>query len=708
MKSLFVKALGGLDNQTPEHNVDPSNATIAQYFDPFRAKPGSIAPCFGFKDITITNWNNTFCPQALFELGGREIVLDNIYVRYIEDGVLSDFPEPNRTDIFPSSVYVDTNSYSIGKKDEPNYIEYFNAYLFGIRNEVGETEKHPKRLILAKKYHEPEDYPDNPEYLIYPLKMALEEFPAIMDFDITASVVVGWNDALWQHEWHYFIVIEDYMGNLITKLPENKNESNAYHQYYSNGDSKPPKLAISWDEFGLTVTETLGIKKIHIYRVDYTAEHALTPVEDIQDLYARARWRWTKDIREDMPWSGVITDIDPSSVVLGDNIYPGYDAMKQWMSNANIANDVVGLHNGALWIVRDNEVYFSEYTLSASYGIRPLNFPTDNRWRFEGIGQIAEIQSVNSVLVVFGTEGVSTLTGTYLDNYYEKKVSDIGISKTDTEHLRRYNGRNYIKATTVIDDKVYFLSNDGTPCVYFNGDVAKFSNINIPRKGNNVEYYPPGTYLNRMEPINTYCYRGSWMIANADTIYLYDIRNNVWHEWPEGVWRFYHTLNPYYEDATLDEINPNEYSYFKFIKYDIDNPDTNLYVREYATDGTVPTSIWKTPLIRLDGVKRIAFIKLYWNYNLVYRYEYEDTDPADRTPQSIDAEIDIYLDEKLDAVKTVDFEPTETDNGSYYTSILLNVRAEKFAFRLYGSAMKYLQLTGYELIYEDRGHKRFG
>lgn len=701
MKSFFVKALGGLDNRTPEHNVNAANGTIAQYWDPFRARPGAIAPCFGFKDITIENWPNNGIIYLAFMMGGREfVVLAGGWCYYIIDNELFDMSNAYLNG-YPTSMYVDNNPYSIGKKTESNYIEYFNAYFFGPETTSRDV-RDPKRLVLAKKYHEPEDYPNNPEYLWYTLDMALETFPAIMDFNITESGAVGWDDTDWNDEWHYFLVIEDYMGNLITKLPENKDVANAYHQYYSSGNDKPPRLDIDWEELGSNVTETLGIRKIHIYRVNYTTEHALTPVEDIQDLYARTRWRWTKDIREDLPWSGVLTDIDPSSIVLGDNIYPGYDAMEQWLTNINLANDAIGVHNGALWASKGKEIYFSEYSLSAPYGTRPLNFPTVNRWRFEGIGDIAEIQSVNNTLVVFGTEGVSTLSGTYLDNYYEKKVSDIGILKTRQFQYERSGGKDYVNATTLIDDRVYFLNNEGIPCVYFNGDVAKIPGMRIPISGDVVDSSPD---YEVHDCIDTARYRDSWMVSNGTSIYLYDVNRNTWHEWPEAVWRFIYGADPYYEDSTLTPGGVGEYSYLRFYKFDA--PD-DKQPREYATDGTVQSSVWKTPLIKLDGVKRIAYLKLYWRYNLIYRYENKDSDADDRVAQSISASIDIYLDENLSSVKTVTFAPSEIVNGSYYTSLLLNVRGEKLSFKLSGTAMKYLQLTGYEIFYEDKGVKRFG
>jgi len=701
MKSLFVKALGGLDNQTPEHNVDPSNATIAQYFDPFRAKSGGIAPCFGFKDITVTNWHSESSIFIAFYLGGRLIVaMDSGHCKYIEDDELLDMDDADLHNN-ASSIHVDNKSYSIGKKTEPDFIEIYNAYLFGKERTYEETRK-PKRLIIAKKYHNPEDYPDDPEILWYTLDMALDTFPEILRFRIEDYSGDSYNDSDWDGwQWYYyFLLLEDCMGNYIMRVPEGRNDFSEYYKRWNNTtNERPPILSIDWDRMGIDVTEILGITKIHIYRARQSA--IFSDDEFAEEIFNTSRWCKTIDIQDEESFSIEWRDPEPLQSGLGDIIYPGHAEMKQWMVNINNTNEAIGLHNGALWVARDNEVLFSEYSLSSPYGTRPLNFPTDNRWRFEGIGQIAEIQSVNSVLVVFGTEGVSTLTGTYLDNYYEKKISNVGILRTRDHQYRQTGGREFIKATTIIDDKIYFVSNEGIPCVYYNYDVVKLLNMRIPINGEVINSSPDYEVL---DPINTCHYRDGWMISNGTSIYLYDINKNTWFEWPETVWRFIYGADPYYENETLGLIAANEYSYLRFFKFDV----LDRQVREYATDGTVPIAIWKTPQIRLDGVKRIAFLKLYWDYNLVYRYENKDTDSADRTAQSIDVELDIYLDDNTSSTKTVDFEPSEIVDGSYVTSILLNVRAEKFAFRLYGSAMKYLQLTGYELIYEDRGHKRFG
>ena len=137
MTVKFINKIGGLDQRSAEDVVDPSNASVAQYLDPFRAEPGEMASAYGFKtdEPTIENpaswaaWGGWENVVSAFKLGPYEIIVigikmpdsntyQSVYYWYINEDNTLIFIDPfdlysgryffyEHVQIIPSHVMID-------------------------------------------------------------------------------------------------------------------------------------------------------------------------------------------------------------------------------------------------------------------------------------------------------------------------------------------------------------------------------------------------------------------------------------------------------------------------------------------------------------------------------------------------------------------------------------------------------------------------
>ena len=569
MPLKFINKIGGLDKITPEDSLSPENAVVAQYFDPFRAKGGTIAPAFGFKRSAIyespSNWESTSYKNvlAVFEMGGVMCFItgdpnsdapgyNNVSIWWkntkipnpddpgepdvsgIQEIDFGSLVEGNAFPVIPSRIVVDPNVYYAGDPNEDNYFEWYNAYFFGWNESDGEHKK-PYRLCLSKLYHHGLDEPENYTLLWSRLPLALTEFPDIIYTSIRN--IVG--NQSFGDVYRYYFIFEDLAGNFIyNKDPRHNIEWDSTDLYH-------PELKVQFIAGGNNFFRW-GISKVHVYRVNKTSNSSDTDDE----LFAKSRWLHTFEFQGDEDYWGneilVYVDTDPAGNNLGDLVYPDRQELFNWCSNCNKAHEEIGIHNGAMWVSKENETFFSEYTLDAPNGVRPLNFPTNNRWKFDGIGHITSIQSVDKKLHVFGTEGITTLAGSYLDNFYEQKVSSVGTISGRPEY------GEFINLITVIDNNIYFVSKDGRPHILRHGLASEIGGIVLQFKGTTTEYTTIDGLIYVLNPLDSCAYRNGWVISNGTSMYLFHPAQGRWVEWPKAVKRFIVGRSPYNEKTILD------------------------------------------------------------------------------------------------------------------------------------------------------------
>jgi len=425
MPVKFVDKVGTLNERMPEDNIDPANAVVARYLDPFRSEPGTIMPAFGFGANNPTsrpsNWETDGYPYrvvAAFMMAGMQIIITSLrdatqpefeygVIYYVDaDGVLQLIPFSQTAYVIPSRILVDPNVYTSGKPDEPNYREFYNAYLWGYNTNL--NLRKPNRLMLCKKYHNGLPEPDNYELIWSVWPACLTEIPVSYTLDVRYAGP-NWPSGPAIGLYRYFIILEDVSGNWIHVY-------NSVHFVRGFESTSGAGVVI---EMTIDNAESRAYKSMYVYRDKYTAGEESE--FDIDVSFAEARLVGIGifgQYSENMAW---VADKYVNQSDLTDLIPFGRQELRAWQENVNRAFDTIGWHNNALWISLDNEVFFSQYTLDAPYGTRPLNFPTFNRWRFEGIGKIIDILSQNHKLVVMGTEGISILSGTYIDNFFEEK-----------------------------------------------------------------------------------------------------------------------------------------------------------------------------------------------------------------------------------------------------------------------------------------------
>lgn len=742
MAVKFVNKVGGLDQRTAEDVVDPSNASVAQYLDPFRAEPGEMASAYGFKtdEPTIENpaawaaygeWDNIV---SAFKLGPYEIIVTGrklpdsnqyqaVFYWYINESNVLIFIDPwegqgpryyfhNHVQIIPSHVMIDplTPVFNDSSQIYSDHI-YYQAILYGhtVSEDENSFANKPVRMILdLKREYAPAGTQYTPVFSL--LKTGFVDFlrhvgPEVVSF-MPAYVEQDDEDSSFgENEYFYIMMYEDLWGNYITSSSIS-NSPSAFEVLWSSGnvDQRPHiKLVGNITRLGRRLC-ALGIFKTHIYRANITAiVNDYGWDEDFYDwevIRDSARWKDTY-INEahglpPFPMDGNVywRDPDGSEAQSADLISPGTLERTLQMENINKANEAIGYHNKAFWIAKGNEVFFSQYHLDAPFGVRPLNFPTMHRWVFDNIGDIKNIVSVGEKLVVFGSSGISTLSGTYLDNFVEKR-----ISSRETNSGRAKLGE-YINSVTLIDDKIYFVSKDGKPSFTDGYDVAEIPGVLIPHKGSTFIVEGKENYY-KYDPFDTTRFRRGWLISNGSTMFLYDPATNRWVEWPRAIKRFIIGHSPYYEKGTLSGTAATEYDYLRYI-----GSDGKLEV--YATDGTWETAIWKTPKILFENDQKFDLLVLHWRYNDSLPYGEVDIDSTTRTTQVPTGTLSIFLDEKSAFVSKYNINLIQDSEGQYRFVKAIGHRGRKFAFQLEMANAKFWHFTGWELKHSDRGRKSYG
>lgn len=710
MPVKFVNRIGGLDQRSPEDIINPANAVEAQYIDPMRGEAVEVSSCYGFKTDSPTglpgNWDGTTKKVlAAFKLGGYECYITgqmrtdtpeywNIKLWYVDEDNTFQTPDlgnenGNHCEVIPSRIFIDPNVY-FGEIPAPGvlgYTEYFQVYLFGWSEGYGfgnQPNHNPKRIILKKKLvqNTPNDVWEA-EWLLVPCNF--EDWGSFINFHVHPHNA----DASFDSDYEYILILEDRCGNFINI----RNDVQFERQHDASVVNKDALIEVEQVNNSDKSFLRRMISKVHIYRVNLT-DAVADGLTDTDEKYDRARWVGTKEITFG---SGLVImyDGDGSEGSLGDYIYPGRLERQRWMTNIDKFRDAPVLHNGAFWFGKDSAVAFSEYTLNAPMGARHLNLPTINRWVFAGVGDIVDMESIDNKLIVFGTEGIAEMSGTHLDNFYVTKISDVGIPKYDARY------REYHRTVTKIGDKIYILAHNGKPYYYHRGSVYEIRGPLVAISGTVTEYTQPeiGT-IAVTTPIEATRYRDAWMLTNGSTIYVYDTRSDRWFEWPEEVRCFVTGLESFYEKATVSTSAAAEYDYFRFV-------DEDGLPRVYATDGTYPTVLWKTPKVIFDEDQKINLMVFHWRYNDQLPYGEKDQDSGSRTAEIPTGTLDVFLDDRQASVKTYSLNFIQNSNGEYRFPLIVSLRGRKFAWQLTMSAAKYFKLTGWELKYEGRGRKAF-
>ncbi len=743
MSVKFVNKIGGLDQRSAEDVVDPSNASVAQYLDPFRAEPGEMASAFGFKtdEPTIDNpaawaayggWENVV---SAFKLGPYEIIVTGIKVPdsnqyqavfywYINESNTLIFIDPfdpfsgnfyfhNNVQIIPSHVMIDplTPVFS-----DPSQLfadhTYYQAILYGytVNEDAGSLPNKPVRMILdLKSEYLSAGTQYTPVFSL--LKAGFVDFNrhtggSIANFMPEYADQGDTNASFADNDYFYIMIFEDLWGNYITHSTKSNSPSGFEVSWNLGTTDQRPHIKLQTSNAGVLGLRlcALGIYKTHIYRVNVTAiisDYGWSEVSEYDWEVIRDSARW-KDTYENeaygiapFPMSGLVywRDPDGSEAQSADLISPGTLERTKQMENVNKANEAIGFHNKVFWIAKGNEVFFSQYHLDAPFGVRPLNFPTLHRWVFDNIGNIKNIVSVGEKLVVFGSSGISTLSGTYLDNFVEKRIS------SRETNSGRANFGEFINSVTLIDDKIYFVSKDGRPSVTDGYDVVEIAGVLIPHKGDTFIVEGKENYY-KYDPFDTTRYRRGWLISNGSTMFLYDPLTNRWVEWPRAIRRFIKGHSPFYEKGTLSESVSTEYDYLRYLGSD-GKPEV------YATDGTLQTAIWKTPKILFENDQKYDLLIFHWRYNGNLPYGEQDIDSVARTSQVPSGTLSIFLDEKSAFVSKYNINLIENSDGQYRFTQAIGHRGRKFAFQLELDNAKYWHFTGWELKHSDRGRKSY-
>lgn len=713
MQEFEIKEFGGLINNQPEYQMKPSQAVTAKYIDPFRADYGKLRQCFGFKQKAPSNWTAIMNPSdeeqhyvlAAFMMGGVECIIkgklnagtfEEVRGYYINSSnalvlmcyYMADNPElqPNYyTDIgiIPTRVLVDPNKAVTGLPTANNYSETYNVYIWGYNIDTT-LHTEPKRLTMVKYYATPGA---TPEVTFEQAPLAggdIDDLPAIT---VTAydsgEPTAGFDTAT----YYYLFILEDAFGNQYY-------QTTFYDDYTDATNDHQPRINMSSQN-----AIKYGIDKIHIYRLNYTDNPidasigAIGSDAWIAELFTMVQWRETVD-----KWSGTAgywTDTDPSDDVLGDNLPVSQSEMIAQQTNANKAIDAAGFHNGALWIAAGAEVMFSQYDLTAAFGVRPLMFPSGNTWKFEDIGDIVDLQSLDNYLIVFGTRGIKILGGDYINNYYERYIGQISLVKADVSKLE------WIKQTIKIGNAIYFLDSNGVPHVLRDLTHATISGLIVER----VADVSTG-HASTWRPLDMIQYRDGWLISNGETCYLYDTKADNWFEWAEGVRLFTAGQDAFAETVTATDTTAPEYEYFKYY------PSTRIYnvchpPKIYATDGTAPTLTWRSPLIFFPQTQLFKMIFIDWQYDLNYGYGKKQIGSVAKTATAQTLTINFYVDGKAAAVKTVSFAPAEIAEGQYQGAAILGIRGRRLSFEIVSSTMPFTQINGLKIRYEDRGLKSY-
>lgn len=748
MSVKFINKIGGLDQRSAEDIVDPANASVAQYLDPFRAEPGEMASAFGFKtdEPTIENterwfafggWDNVV---SAFKLGPYEIIITGIklpdsnqyqaaYYWYINEANVLIFIDPYEPysgryyfhlniQIIPSHVMIDplTPVFSDPSQSFADHT-YYQAILYGhtINEEEDSLPNKPVRMILdLKKEYLSAGVQYTPVFSL--LKAGFLDFnrltgPAIANFLPQYDVPNDTNESFATNIYYYIMIFEDLWGNYITHSTRSNDPSGFEVAWNLGSENQRPHVKLETSNaavLGLRLC-ALGIYKTHIYRVNVTAvisdhgwgfEQADEVNWDWEIIRDSARWKDTYENEgyglPPFPMSSPVywRDPDGSEAQSADLISPGTLERTNQMENINKANDAIGFHNKAFWVAKGNEVFFSQYHLDAPFGVRPLNFPTLHRWVFDNIGDIKSIVSTGEKLVVFGSSGVSTLSGTYLDNFVEKR-----ISSRETNSGRAKLGE-FINTVTLIDDKIYFVSKDGRPSVTDGYDVVDIPGVLIPHKGDTFIVEGKENYY-KYDPFDATRYRRGWIISNGSTMFLYDPLTNRWVEWPRAIKRFIKGHSPFYEKGELSDSVSTEYDYLRYLGSD-GKPEV------YATDGTFQTAIWKTPKILFENDQKFDLLVFHWRYNGNLPYGEQDIDSVARTSQVPTGTLSIFLDDKSTAVSNHSINFIQSSDGQYRFVQAISNRGRKFAFQLKMTNAKYWHFTGWELKHSDRGRKSYG
>lgn len=708
MPVKFVDRIGGLDQRSPQDIIDPANAVEAQYIDPMRGEGVEVSSCYGFKTDTPadlpSNWDgSTLKVLAAFNLGDYECYITgqergdtpdywNIRLWYIDENNVMQEPDlggenENHCEVIPSRIFIDPNVHTIGTPGVLGYAEYYQVYLFGWSEGYGygnQPNYNPKRIILKKELVQNTPvWVWEAEWLLVPCNF--EEWGSFVNFYVYQDN----DDASFDSDYEYILVLEDRSGNLINM----RGDAQFERHYDASVVNKSSRIIVSQVNNTDKSFQQRMISKVHIYRSNLTDAEA-DGLTDTDEKYDRARWVGTKEVTYGSG-SILMFDTDGSEARLGDYIYPGRLERQRWMTNIDKFRDVAILHNGAFWFAKDQAAIFSEYTLNAPLGARFLNLPSVNRWVFGDVGEIVELESQDNKLVVFGTEGIAEMSGTHLDNFYVTKISDVGIPKYDPRY------REYHRTVTKIGERIYFLSHNGKPYFYERGSVYEIRGPLVAISGTVTEYTQPeiGTIAVTM-PVEATRYRDAWMITNGSTIYVYDTRSNRWFEWPENVRCFVTGLETFYEKATVATDAAAEYDYFRFI-------DEDGLPRVYATDGTYPTVLWKTPKMIFGEDQKFTLIVFHWRYDSELPYGEKDQDSASRTAEAPEGTLSVFLDDRQTLVKSYNLKFSQNSDGEYRFALMVSLRGRKFAWQLSMSAAKYFKLTGWELKHEGRSRKAF-
>ena len=738
MPTEFVNKIGGLDQRRAEDSVPPSNAVEAQYLDPFRAESGEMAGAYGFKTVTpdvshepnwepLGGWERVI---GAFKLGPYEILItgmqitgsphyQNINYWYIEHKkdwnyweepklhhIHTDAPYAmhfvyENTEIVPSKIIVDSQTPIVQRERDiiagQRYV-YYQAIIYGHNLAPDNIEQSPVRVVLCLRIEtagiEGESY--TPFFSI--IRANFHGFPtAFTPFE--AYHFDGTESGFENNAYYYFIIFEDVWGNYITHGDPTNVE--VQFQIYHHGLEAGNRFALTLPDTSGRHTR-IGIHKVHIYRTNATlaiADHGWDDESDYDWELIMDSARWKKTLESSVgdlpPLATGWGDSDGSEAESADLIYPGIKERLNWMCNISKAKTCIGKHNDAFWISKGNEVFFSEYHLDAPYGVRPLNFPTVHRWAFNDIGNITELASLGDKLIVFGESGIATLSGTYLTNFVEKRISSVG------SRMGRGIFAEYINPVTVIDDKAYFISKEGKPYVTDGYEVAEVPGVLIPYKGSVYTYAGKEDYY-IYDPIDSMKYRRGWLISNGTTMFLYDPQTNRWVEWPREVNYFFANSDPYYENEIIDVQGEvaTEYEYLRYL-------GKGTAPEVYATDGTYQTAVWKTPKIIFPTDQKFTLLILHWRYNSDLPYGEQDIDSIARAAQVPIGTLSVYLDDKQAAIKSYSINLTQSSDGEYRFARMLSMRGRKFAFQLSMTAAKYWHLTGWELKHSPVSRKSY-